>query len=133
MASSWLENYKVATGSTIKPLRNRLAAPTTEDDKTSGGSCTTKKQKTSQKTKQKRESDSEECIVHSTIILLMFCTTMIIMIFTDLEYKSELLYAIACSTCTSLRTFRQWSIFYDLTIFKQGTFPATISPNRLEK
>ena len=48
MASSWLEDYKVATGSTVKkskPLRKRLAAQTTVDDETAGGSRTAKKQR----------------------------------------------------------------------------------------
>ena len=59
MALSWLEDYKVATGSTIKkskPLRKRLAASTMEDAKTTDGSCAAKKQKTSQKAKQKSKS-----------------------------------------------------------------------------
>ena len=50
MGSSWLEDYKVATGKTVeksKPLRKNLAANTMEDTKTTEG--TTKKLKTSQK------------------------------------------------------------------------------------
>ena len=77
MASSWLGDYKRASGKTIKskPLRKRLAAKTMEDTNTTEG--TTKKQKTTQKATQKGQSswhqEKESCTKEKENLNSDFC------------------------------------------------------------